>query len=66
MSTQNNQDSSDRFTLKIAGLFVADEQKTSLEKAADDMADKVDAARTGEDTSGNHTPEKQSYSPFFF
>ena len=45
MSTQNNQDSSDRFTLKIAGLFVADEQKPSLEKAADDMADKVDAAR---------------------
>ncbi len=45
MSNQNNQDSSDRFTLKIAGLFVADEQKTSLEKTADDMADKVDAAR---------------------
>ena len=45
MPTQNNQDSSDRFTLKIAGLFVADEQKASLEKAADDMADKVDAAR---------------------
>jgi len=45
MSTQNNQDSSDRFTLKIAGLFVADEQKFSLEKTADNMADKVDAAR---------------------
>lgn len=45
MPTQNNQDSSDRFTLKIAGLFVADEQKASLEKAADDLADKVDATR---------------------
>ena len=45
MSTQNNQDSSDRFTLKVAGLFVAGEQKTSLEKAAGDMADKVDVAR---------------------
>ncbi len=45
MSTQNNQDSSDRFTLKIAGLFVSVLQKTSLEKTADDMADKVDATR---------------------
>ena len=45
MSTQNNPDSSDRFTLKIAGLYAADEQKSSLEKAADDLADKVDAAR---------------------
>ena len=45
MPTQNNQDSSDRFTLKIAGHFVAHEQKTPLEKAADDLADKVDAAR---------------------
>ncbi len=45
MSTQNNQDSSDRFSLKIAGLFAADEQKSSIEKAADDLAGKVDAAR---------------------
>ncbi|MBC8246439.1 MAG: hypothetical protein H8E81_02525 [Deltaproteobacteria bacterium] len=45
MSTQNNQDSSDRFALKIAGLTATDEQKPSLEKAADDLADKVDDAR---------------------
>ena len=45
MPTQNNQNSSDRFTLKIAGLFAADEQKASLEKAADNLADQVDAAR---------------------
>lgn len=45
MSTQNNQESSDRFSLKIAGLFAADEQKISFEKAADDLAEKVDAAR---------------------
>jgi hypothetical protein len=45
MPTQNNQDSSDRFILKIAGHSVSHEQKNSLEKAADDLADKVDAAR---------------------
>ena len=45
MSIQNNQESSDRFSLKIPGLFAADEQKISLEKAADDLAEKVDAAR---------------------
>ena len=45
MPTQINQDSSDRFSLKIAGLFVAGEQKASLQKAADALADQVDAAR---------------------
>lgn len=45
MSNHNNQDSSDRFSLKITGHFAADDQKVSLEKAADDLAEKVDAAR---------------------
>lgn len=45
MPTRDNQDSSDRFALKIAGFFAADEQRISLEKAADDLAEKVDAAR---------------------
>ena len=45
MSNHNDQNSSDRFSLKIAELFVTDEQKSSLEKAADNLAEKVDAAR---------------------
>ena len=45
MPTQNDQNSSDRFSLKIAGHFVTDDQKESLEKAADDLAEKVDAGR---------------------
>ena len=44
MPTQNNQESSDRFALKVAELFATDEQKASLEKAVDDLAGKVDAA----------------------
>ena len=45
MSDQNLKDSSDRFELKIAGLFANDDQRISLEKAANDLADKVDAGR---------------------
>ena len=45
MSTQNNQDSSDRFTLQIAGLSVPEDQKPALEKSADELAEKVDAER---------------------
>jgi hypothetical protein len=45
MSTHHGKHSSDRYSLKIAGHVVPDEQKSSLEKAADDLAEKVDAAR---------------------
>ena len=44
MPSDQNQNSSERFTLRVAGLIVPDEQKTALEKAADDLADRVDAA----------------------
>ena len=43
MPTQTDRNPSQRFTLRIAGLSVPDEQKAELEKAADDAADKVDA-----------------------
>jgi hypothetical protein len=45
MSNHSNQNPSDRFSLKIAEHFVTDDQKSMLEKAADDLAEKVDAAR---------------------
>ena len=44
MPSDQNQNSSERFTLRVAGLILPDEQKTALEKAADDLADRVDAA----------------------
>ena len=43
MPTQNNPHSSQRVTLRISGLSVPNEQKAALEKAADELSDKVDA-----------------------
>ncbi|MBW1699452.1 MAG: hypothetical protein JRH18_18820 [Deltaproteobacteria bacterium] len=44
MASEKNQDSSQRFTLRIVGLAIAEEEKIKLENAADDLAGKVDAA----------------------
>ncbi len=43
MPTENNPHPSRRFTLRIDGLSVPDDQRAALEKAADDLADNVDA-----------------------
>ena len=44
MSSEKNQQPYQSFTLRIVGLVIPEEEKIKLEKAADDLASKVDAA----------------------